>query len=518
MKTPLKNVPIHTTRRSLLRGLAGLALTQLLSTLSACGGRGNGMGGMGTMNPTPLINPNLASARPLPIVPLATGTVDGTGTRRHSLSAQAGTSQLVSGVNTSTWGYNGALLGPALLLRQGEATALTVQNTLAETTTAHWHGLLVPADMDGGPHQEILAGSSWTAAFTVSNAPSTCWYHPHTHGATGRQVIQGLGGLLIIEDSASAQALLPHVWGVDDVALVFQDRRFNADGSIDYALTPADKGRGYQGDHLLVNGCHNPVWQAPQQWVRLRLLNACNARFLSLRLSNSATLHQIANEGGLLASPVARSSLMLAPGERAEVLVDLSGLSLGQSLSLNARSSGMMDSGSVEVSALFLSVSQAAQAGAITALPATLPATPTLSAPAGAIRRTFSLDSSMSGGMGGGMGSGGMGFTINGTPFNIARTDFSLTAGNTEVWTFTNTTGMGHPIHVHGVRMSLLSRNGAPVAAQEQGQRDTFVVDGNGSVDVVVQAPATASAMPFMLHCHILEHEDAGMMLQFVAA
>jgi FtsP/CotA-like multicopper oxidase with cupredoxin domain len=512
--TSSNTFPLY-ARRSLLRGvagLAGLALTPLLATLSACGGRSNGMGGMGGMNPTPLINPNLATARPLPIVPLATGTVDGTGTRLHSLSAQAGTSQLVSGVNTPTWGFNGALLGPALLLRQGEATALTVHNTLAETTTAHWHGLLLPAEMDGGPHQEIPAGSSWTAAFSVSNAPSTCWYHPHTHGATGRQVIQGLGGLLIIEDSASAQALLPHAWGVDDVALVFQDRRFNADGSIDYALTQADKGRGYQGDHLLVNGCHNPVWQAPQQWVRLRLLNACNARFLSLRLSNSATLHQIANEGGLLASPVVRSSLMLAPGERAEVLVDLSGLSLGQGLSLNARSSGMMDSGSTEVSALFLSVSQPAQAGAITALPTTLPATPTLSAPAGAIRRGFSLD----GGMGGGMGSG-MSFTINGSPFNIARTDFSLTANATEVWTFTNTTGMGHPIHVHGVRMSLLSRNGAPVAAQEQGQRDTFVVDGNGSVEVVVQAPAAASAMPFMLHCHILEHEDAGMMLQFVA-
>jgi FtsP/CotA-like multicopper oxidase with cupredoxin domain len=114
------------------------------------------------------------------------------------------------------------------------------------------------------------------------------------------------------------------------------------------------------------------------------------------------------------------------------------------------------------------------------------------------------------------MGSG-MSFTINGMPFDMMRTDFSLTANATEVWTFTNTTGMGHPIHVHGVRMSLLSRNGVPVAAQEQGQRDTFVVDGHGSVEVVVQAPAAASAMPFMLHCHILEHEDAGMMLQFVA-
>lgn len=501
-------------RRQLLQlGLSGATLLPILSLLSACGGRGNGMGGMGGMSPTPLINPNLSTARPLPIVPLATGTVDGTGTRLHSLSAQAGTSQLVSGVNTPTWGFNGALLGPALLLRQGEATAITATNALAETTTVHWHGLLVPAEMDGGPHQEIAAGASWTAAFSVSNAPSTCWYHPHTHGATGRQVAQGLGGLLIIEDSASAQALLPHTWGVDDLALVLQDRRFNADGSIDYALTQADKGRGYQGDHLLVNGCFNPLWQAPRQWVRLRLLNACNARFLTLWLDNGLPLHQIANEGGLLAAPVARSSVLLAPGERAEVLVDLSNVPATQTLALMAQSAGMMDGGSTAVAALFLRPDQPAQAGAITALPTTLPATPTLSAPPGAIRRAFSLD----GGMGGGMGSG-MRFSINGTPFDMMRTDFSLTANATEIWTFTNTTMMGHPIHVHGVRMSLRSRNGAPVAAHEQGQRDTFIVDGNGSVEVVVQAPATASAMPFMLHCHILEHEDAGMMLQFVAS
>jgi blue copper oxidase len=489
-------------------------LLPAMNLLTACGGRSNGMGGM---SPTPLINPDLASARPLPIVPLAAGTVDGTGMRRHSLSAQAGTSQLVAGINTPTWGYNGALLGPALLLRPGEATAITATNTLPETTTVHWHGLVIPAEMDGGPHQEIAAGANWTAAFTVANAPSTCWYHPHTHGATGRQVAQGLGGLLIVEDSASTQAVLPHVWGVDDVALVFQDRRLNADGTIDYALTQADQGRGYQGDRLLVNGCHNPLWQAPQQWVRLRLLNACNARFLGLRLDNGAVLHQIANEGGLLASPVARSSLVLAPGERAEVLVDLSAVPATQTLALKARSTGMMDGGSNEVTALFIRPDQLAQAGAITTLPTTLPATPTLSARAGATRRNFSLDGGMGGGMGGSSGSG-MSFTLNGTPFDMMRTDFSLTAGSTEVWTFSNTTMMGHPIHVHGVRMSLLQRNGAPVAAHELGQRDTFIVDGNGSVEVVVQAPAAASAMPFMLHCHILEHEDAGMMMQFVTA
>ena len=223
----------------------------------------------------------------MPIVQQDTGIVDGSGRRQFSLTVGRGSSQLLSGVNTPTLGYNGALLGPALRLRTGERTTIRVRNDLDEVTTAHWHGLVVPPDMDGGPQQPIAPGATWEASFTVANPASTCWFHPHTHGSTGRQVVSGLAGLLIVDDGTLAPASLPDTWGVDDLALVLQDKRLLADGRIDYALTASDQLVGYAGDRLLVNGMFGPTWRAPQQWVRLRLLNGCNARILVLRLSDA---------------------------------------------------------------------------------------------------------------------------------------------------------------------------------------------------------------------------------------
>ena len=175
-------------------------------------------------------------------------------------------------------------------LRTGQKTTIRVQNNLGEVTTTHWHGLVVPAAVDGGPHQAIAPGAAWEASFTVANSASTCWYHPHLHGSTGRQVASGLAGLLIIDDSAVPASALPGTWGVDDLALVLQDKRFTASGQIDYVLPASEQLTRYMGDRLLVNGAFGPVWQAPQQWVRLRLLNGCNARTLTLRLDNSVPM------------------------------------------------------------------------------------------------------------------------------------------------------------------------------------------------------------------------------------
>jgi len=153
---------------------------------------------------------------------------------------------------------------------------------------------------------------------------------------TGRQVVSGLAGLLIVDDALISQSTLPDTWGVDDLALVLQDKHFTSSGQIDYTLGANDRLIGYMGDSLLVNGAIGPVWQAPRQWVRLRLLNGCNARVLSVRLGNSASMLQVANEAGLLARPFARTSIVLAPGERAEVLVDFGGAAIGQEVPLYA--------------------------------------------------------------------------------------------------------------------------------------------------------------------------------------
>jgi blue copper oxidase len=505
--------PIDQRRRSMV---LGAALTPL-SLAAGCGGGSDSMGMMQAAAPPladPFASPN-AVAPTLPIIALDQGRVDAAGVRLFSLSVQAGTTQFRSGMNTRTLGYNGPLLGPALRLRAGEATTIRVENRLGETTTVHWHGLFVPALADGGPHQVIAPGGRWEASFTVASPASTCWFHPHVHRETGRQVVLGLAGLLIVDDALMAPSALPDTWGVDDLALVLQDKRFTSSGQIDYTLNASDRLVGYTGDTLLVNGIIGPVWQAPRQWVRLRLLNGCNGRLLSLRLGNSAQMLQLANEGGLLTRPVARSSVLLAPGERAEVVVDFSGASIGQEVALYASTAAAAagmgmgmggGTGASEVTAMKIRVSLPRQPNAMVSLPVSLPATPAVIANAGATVRSFSLD--------GGMMSDT--FTINGRSFDINRVDFSAAANVVEVWRFFNATNMAHPIHVHGVKMSLLSRGGVPPAAYEQGLRDTFIVESMETVAVAVQTAAVASASPLMFHCHILEHEDAGMMGQFV--
>ena len=500
-------------RRALVLSAAAAPLAQI----AACGGGHGNM--MGQAIAPPLIDADAGSSprQQLPIIELDQGLDDGSGGRTFSLIAQRGSAQLLSGVTTNTLGYNGAVLGPALRLRTGQQTTIRVQNNIGESTTAHWHGLVVPAEADGGPHQAIAPGATWQASFIVANPASTCWFHPHPHAATGRQVASGLAGLLIVDDPTVPAGALPGTWGVDDLALVLQDKRFTASGQIDYALRADEQLTGYMGDRLLVNGAFGPVWQAPQQWVRLRLLNGCNARTLILRLGNAASMLQVANEGGLLAAPVARAAIALAPGERAELLVDLRSVAIGEEVRLFAGTAvgspgfGMgMGMGAAtatpEVTAMKLRVAFPRQGNATAVPPASLPAAPSVAPSAGATSRTFNLDGGMM----------GIAFTINAKRFDLNRIDFAVPANTVEVWWFVNMTPMAHPIHVHGVHLSLLSRDGAAPALYKRGLRDTFSIDAMQTVAVAVQTPRVASASPLMLHCHILEHEDAGMMAQFV--
>lgn len=500
--------PPDRQRRRLMRAAFGAAALPL----AGCGGGGGGpmMGGMGGNDP-PFAPP--AGTRALPVIPLDAGTVDNRGVREFELRVQRGSARLLDGFDSSSWGYNGPLLGPALRLRRGEATRIRVHNQLGEATTVHWHGLVVPAEADGGPHQLIAPGARWEANFAVDNPAMTAWFHPHAHGSTGRQVVMGLAGLLIVDDPAVAGSGLPEQWGVDDLALVLQDKRFAAGGQIDYTLGASDQLDGYAGDRLLVNGIAGAVWQASAQWLRLRLLNGCNARALALRVGDSLPLLQIANEGGLLAAPLPRSSITLWPGERAELLVDLSGFAIGQEIPLRVR--GVADGmgmamghfgGTSEVTAMTLRMARGRQPGAIAAPPMSLPAPSAIAVPAGASSRSFTLGGGMMGGA----------FTIDGRSFEMGRIDFTAPRNTVEVWRFVNMTMMAHPMHVHGAAMSLLSRDGRSPAPQEAGQRDTFVVEPMQTVALAVRLPSAPSSAPLMVHCHNLEHEGAGMMAQFV--
>lgn len=254
------------------------------------------------------------------------------------------------GKMTPTYSYNTAdtnlgLLGPTLLMERGVTSSINYINQMDESTTAHQHGLHVDGSNDGGPQSSIAAGSSRTNVLNIDQQAGFHWYHPHPHGRTGPQVMSGLAGLIIIQDPAEITRLpnLPREYGVNDIALVIQDKTFNADGTIAYDPNKKYGKRGFLGDNILVNGKTNPSVSTPSGWIRLRVLNGSNARFYerddSISLSNKKSFYVIASDGGLLEKPVMTTSLPLGPGERYEIMVELG---LGESLNLLAGTRNIM--------------------------------------------------------------------------------------------------------------------------------------------------------------------------------
>ena len=242
------------------------------------------------------------------------------GRRQFHLTVAEGTREFLPGKQTPTAGVNGPYLGPTLRLRRGEDVDLIVQNDLDEMTTMHWHGMHVPARMDGTPHQRIEPGESWTASFPVHQQAAPLWYHPHPHGTTGRQVYRGVSGLMWIDDAESDALDLPKTYGVDDIPLVIQDRQFDDNGAFRFALT---QGAVY-GNTMLVNGTWSPLLRVESRRIRLRLLNGSNARIYYVGFDDGREFHQIATDGGFLEAPLRTDRVRLAPGERAELLVDFS--------------------------------------------------------------------------------------------------------------------------------------------------------------------------------------------------
>ncbi|MCY4186868.1 MAG: multicopper oxidase domain-containing protein, partial [Bryobacterales bacterium] len=196
------------------------------------------------------------------------------GRRQFHLAVGPGSQQFLPGKQTPTAGVNAPYLGPTVRLRRGEDVDLIVRNNLDEATTMHWHGMHVPARMDGTPHQRIDPGESWTASFRVRQQAAPLWYHPHPHGATGRQVYRGVSGFMWIDDDNSDALQIPRTYGVDDIPLVIQDRQFGSDGAFRFAV---NQGAAY-GNTILVNGTWSPFLRVESRRIRFRLLNGSNAR------------------------------------------------------------------------------------------------------------------------------------------------------------------------------------------------------------------------------------------------
>lgn len=459
------------------------------------------------------------SGLPLPIPPLLDSRKNA---QALALRVQAGRTEFFPGRSSTTMGYNGNYLGPTLRLHRGDDVQVNVTNALGEDTTVHWHGLLVPGHLDGGPHQNIRPGQTWRPVLPVRQPAATLFYHSHVHGRTAEQVYMGLAGALIIGDDEEAALGLPSEYGVDDLPLVLQDRQFDQGRLVipDGMMTLM---HGRRGDTLLVNGVQAPQARVPAGLVRLRLINGSNARTWELGFKDGHAFHWIASEGGLLAAPVRLTSLSLAPGERAEIVVDFGD---GRERTLmtgpdpNAPMMMMRQFDRLRGSEPLLQFRPEGAPRRPTKLPERLVAQAGPDASRAVRRRRFNLDMPMGGMMGGrgmpgrGPGGGAGAFGINGRAFDMRRVDERIRLGDTEIWEFSGDM-MAHPIHLHGVHFQVLRRAARPPLVRDQGLRDTVMV--GDPVELLVQFSQPSGDAPFMYHCHILEHEDNGMMGQYAA-
>jgi len=465
-------------------------------------------------------------ANPLKVPALLEGTSGADG-KVYELNVASGKSEFLSGISTPTLGINGAYLGPTIRCREGDRVTLRVRNNLTEPTTLHWHGLRLPAASDGGPHQVVEPGTVWEASFAIRQKASLCWYHSHLMEQTGEQVLRGLAGLFLIEDESGKSLPLPAEYGVDDIPLVIQDRRFNDDGSFDYDLGMHDVMMGYKGNVILVNGTVNPHVVLRRQRTRLRILNGSNSRIYTLGLDDGADLVVIGSDGGLLERPARLRRVRLGPGERIELLVDMPSdrsvrlMSYPDRVATGRMGPGMMMGGMAGNAERFPIIELRAQKPetADLSLPERLIQVPGWTAAQAARTRSFSLDMPMMGMGGMMMGAAGMGgaMGINGRAMDMDRVDERVSLGSVEIWQIRNTTPLAHPFHIHGVQFRTLDRNGRPPLPHEGGLKDTVLVDPDSTVRVITEFSDFADPRrPYMYHCHILEHEDAGMMGQFV--
>ncbi|MCI2422976.1 multicopper oxidase family protein [Saccharopolyspora sp. K220] len=469
---------------------------------------------------------------PLPIPPLARPVSTAGGMDRYEVVQRAVSAEILPGLRTEVWGFDGMVPGPTFVGRSGRGAVVTVRNELPAPTSTHLHGGVTPPDSDGGPTDLVVprgwgrepagaaghhaghggmhvAADAWRMSdqvkqytYPLDQPAATLWYHDHRMDFSAPQVWRGLAGFFLVRDDAEENLPLPA--GERDIPLMLCDRAFEGDGSFRYpSLDPSLRGQpgveerymnGVLGDVMLVNGAPWPELEVDAVRYRFRLLNASNARRYRLKLEPGGPLVQIASDGGLLAGPVTLEEVALAPGERAEVVLDFSRWQPGTAIRLvNTLGEGRMR----EVMR-FRVTRRAPDASRV---PERLADIEPLTAAHAATMRTFDFrltHPSVSGHV----------WTINGHPFSTERDLAAPRLGTVERWRFTS--DFHHPVHLHLAHFQVLARDGRPPYLGEQGWKDTVDVHPYETVDVLARFDGFRGR--YMFHCHNLEHEDMAMM------
>ncbi len=392
--------------------------------------------------------------------------------------------------------YNGGCPGPVVELQEGDRARLTLDNQLDEPSTIHWHGLHLPSHMDGSPFYPVAAGEAFTYEFDVPRGSAgTYWYHPHFGHRTGFQVAHGLHGALIIRADDDPLRHLP------EQLLVLWDNRLDADGAIDIPDPDSPAGRtdfenGREGPLHFVNGKLAPeIAIRAGEVQRWRIVNASAARFYRLALEGHTLLH-VGSDGGLFEVPVEVPEILLAPAERVEVLVRATG-EPGMRARLRAmpydryipqtRPANWRDPCDLAT----LAYTTAAPV-APPEVPSRLRVVPPLRESDATATRTISMSQGL----------------LNGRKMDPARVDVSAPLGATEIWHVENLVGLDHPFHLHGFQFQVLDRNGEPEPFRCW--KDTVNVPKHEEVRFIVRYDDFPGK--WMYHCHILDHEDHGMM------
>lgn len=442
-----------------------------------------------------------------------------------NLTLQNGTSQLFEGDATETMGANGGNLAPTLIFEQGDFVNINVTNNIGEETTIHWHGMHISPENDGGPHTVIMPGETWNPNFTVMDKACTMWYHPHLHEKTNEHVTKGITGFIIIRDDEEAALGLPRTYGVDDFPLNLQTKQFDASNQIVI---------GEHGDNVaMVNSTIDAFVEFPAQVVRLRVLNGSSMRVFNLGLSNNVAFYQIGSDGGLLSEPVALTRLLLAPAERAEILVDLRYME-GQSIQLISYGStlpqsaygvaglstmqGVAPSGynsnalnGSDFTLLDITVGEPTW-NPIFGIPNSLVDLISIDESEATVTRSLQISApnmmqnSITGP-----------FQFDGQSFDMDVINQTVQLGDTEIWEIFNMSMVAHPFHIHDVQFYILDRNGVMPPENERGRKDVVFIKQMETVRFIAKFEDYANdIVPYMYHCHMLQHEDEGLMGQFI--